>query len=222
MARPPPPAHLVHIDRLQRLATREDDRVVLVVGLGLTDLELARQPHAVHLDRLGAAVGERPRLDQHRVVLLERRRVDVPARDARPATRAPCHACDARDAREDEDEDEDERTTATTATTTAATTTAATTTARTAAATAAAAAAAAAATTRVVTPRGSARERRGGADTAARGERARADARDAQVRVVAKQPRDVVRLRIALASLRAEDLARDLRGRREHDIIIVS
>ena len=49
---------LVHVERLQVLAAREDDRVVLVLGLALADDRVARQLHLVlHLLR---AVGVDP------------------------------------------------------------------------------------------------------------------------------------------------------------------
>ena len=57
---------LVHVERLQVLAAREDDRVVLVLGLALADHGVARQLDAVHLAdharRAVRAVGRRGRV----------------------------------------------------------------------------------------------------------------------------------------------------------------
>ena len=57
---------LVHVEGLQVLATRKDERVVLVLGLALADDRRARQPHLGCAGRTGVSVGVRVRVKGER------------------------------------------------------------------------------------------------------------------------------------------------------------
>eukprot|EP00966_Prymnesium_polylepis_P189001 4379086-Prymnesium_polylepis.1 len=65
---------LVHVERLEMLAAREDDRVVLVLGLALTDYGVARQLHLEH-DAIPLRLGVPAK--QHRELLTRLFGVDV-------------------------------------------------------------------------------------------------------------------------------------------------
>ena len=58
---------LVHIDRLESLAAREDDRVVLVLGLAFAEHDVAGQLHTEHLLHHRVALGVAHALDEHRI-----------------------------------------------------------------------------------------------------------------------------------------------------------